>query len=715
MKWNSILTKLTLLVCAGIFIAITIPLAYTSIKTRNIAIRVATEKALTHADAYAHEIKAKFDTVMNISRTLAQTLATQADDTFSMKIGRKEANGILNNILSNNEFMFGIWTCWEPNAFDGRDADFINMPGHDATGRYLPYFNKDESGKISLEQCTAYEKDNEFSDWYRIPEKTKKEFVIPPTEFDAQGKKVVMVSTSVPILYQSRFLGVAGGDITIEWLQTFVDQSVKSEHNEKTISVFANDGTIAAFSNKPENVGKKIKEVAMYKDEYKEMMENIVEGDRNSHLDDNFLTVRTPVFIGNIASPWQLKIDIPRHMVTEEANKIMRNQILIGLVILFIITGGMAFIIRRLVRPLIDLVNATEKITEGNLIHHIDIERNNEIGILAARFRTMIAKFKEVIGEIQGGAAHIVSASVQLSASSQTIAEGASQQAAAIEQMSSSMEQMAANISQNADNAQQTEKIALSAANNIEESKKAVDDTMNAMEKIAKEVSIITEIAKKTDMIAINTSIEASRAGEHGLGFRTVATEVRKLSEKTQKAANRIEQITQSSTHIARTSGKLLEKMVPQIKNTHQLVQEISAASMEQDTGTSQINIAVCQLNDVVHQNAGASQEMAASAKDLASQSEHLIEIVSFFKLEEEKEEDIELSQEAQKLIETFIRKVKKCEIQNKKTRFLNDFMESEAKSAPGIVHEEDHPEIIMDSQDSDNYKDMDENLLEKF
>lgn len=677
-KLNSVKTKLSLLVSIGIFIAIAVSVTYTSITSRNIAIRVAKERSLALAGSYANQVKTRFNTVMDISRTVSQSLAITLNDNSLQKLTRNQANAVLKNVLANNEFMFGAWTCWEPNAFDNMDEEYINTPGHDHTGRYLPYFTKDEKGNLLLEPCTSYSEEDEYSDWYQVPRKTKKEMVIPPTVFTAQGKQVMMVSSSAPIVHEGKFYGVAGGDITINWLQEFTINAVNTYHKEAVIAIFAHDGTIAAFSAKPEILGKSIKKV--FPENYKAMQEHILEGHTGTDMDEDFLAVHVPIYIGKTTTPWQLRIQIPRALVTAEANNVTVRQISIGFAILIIAAVLMSFFVKKLINPLINLVNATEKISQGKLNQDIDVNQKDEIGTLARRFKTMIIKLKEVIGEIQTGAGHIVSTSLQLSSASDQIAEGASQQAAAIQEISASMEQMTANISQTADNARQTESKSLKAANDIVESKKVVDETLNAMKQIASEISIISEIAKKTDLIAINTAVEASRAGEYGKGFSTVATEVRKLSEKTQKAANRIEKISQSSIVIAENSGALLEKIVPEIQATHQLVQEISAACIEQDSGSSQVNNSVYQLNLVVQQNAASSEQMAASAKDLALQSERLSEIISFFKLKEQ-EEEVELSKESQKLIESFIEKVKKHEADQKKKRIMKDLVQIENKA----------------------------------
>jgi methyl-accepting chemotaxis protein len=193
---------------------------------------------------------------------------------------------------------------------------------------------------------------------------------------------------------------------------------------------------------------------------------------------------------------------------------------------------------------------------------------------------------------------------------------------------------MAANIKQNSDNAQQTEKIAIKAAEDGNESGKAVAETVVAMKEIAGKISIIEEIARQTNLLALNAAIEAARAGEHGKGFAVVASEVRKLAERSQTAAAEINKLSASSVQIAEKAGEMLARIVPDIQKTADLVQEITAASNEQSSGAEQINKAIQQLDQVVQQNASASEEMASTATELLSQAEQLQNTIGFFKID---------------------------------------------------------------------------------
>ncbi|MBK6264554.1 MCP four helix bundle domain-containing protein [Marivirga sp. S37H4] len=277
-------------------------------------------------------------------------------------------------------------------------------------------------------------------------------------------------------------------------------------------------------------------------------------------------------------------------------------------------------------------VELAQKIADGNLTMDLKNDKNRE-GDLDDALEQMLEKLKEVAITIRTGADNIASASHQVSSSSQQLAEGSQEQASSTQEASSAMEQMSANIQQSKDNAQQTNAMATKAAEDIRNSRDHVNESVKAIDLIAEKISVISEIASKTDLLALNAAVEAARAGEHGKGFAVVAAEVRKLAERSQKAAIEIDEISVATVEKARKSGKMLNDVVPDIEKTAELIKEISASSIEQSTGSEQVNSSLQQLSEVIQENASASEELASSSEELNSQAEEMKAAVGFFKL----------------------------------------------------------------------------------
>ncbi|WP_377811354.1 methyl-accepting chemotaxis protein (plasmid) [Azospirillum sp. A29] len=274
-----------------------------------------------------------------------------------------------------------------------------------------------------------------------------------------------------------------------------------------------------------------------------------------------------------------------------------------------------------------------DEISRGNLT--VQARPQSDKDTLGLALETMLEKLRGVVTDALSASDNVAAGSQELSASSEQLSQGSTEQASAAEEASASMEEMAANIKQNAENATQTEKIARQSSKDAQASGEAVNKAVQAMQTIAEKISIVQEIARQTDLLALNAAVEAARAGEHGRGFAVVASEVRKLAERSQGAAAEISSLSAESTKIAQEAGQMLGRLVPDIRKTAELVEEISAACREQDIGAEQINQAIQQLDKVTQQNSSASEQMAATSEELSSMATQLQDTISYFTVEE--------------------------------------------------------------------------------
>ena len=328
-------------------------------------------------------------------------------------------------------------------------------------------------------------------------------------------------------------------------------------------------------------------------------------------------------------------------MLLEEAD-MLRGQakmdevvsLVLMLATLVLTFAGVWLLSRMITKSMRETVSVAQSLANGNLNVKIKVDSTDETGQLKAAMAQLVDKLTAIVLQVISNADTVNDAAMQVNASAQSLSQGSSEQAASVEETSASLEQMTASINQNADNARMTDGIATKAADEATDGGNAVNDTVTAMNQIADKIGLIEDIAYKTNLLALNAAIEAARAGEHGKGFAVVADEVRKLAERSQVAAQEIISQAGSSVQIADRAGKLLEAMVPNIKNTADLVQEIAAASEEQASGVAQVSTAIEQLDQVAQTTAASSEELAATAEELSSHAEQLKQVLTFFKID---------------------------------------------------------------------------------
>jgi len=352
-------------------------------------------------------------------------------------------------------------------------------------------------------------------------------------------------------------------------------------------------------------------------------------------MDDRYLVVVKPAerFDGVDTGVFILgqQRDVATAIVRENGRVIVSLMSAVVVMLILLAFAMRIFIGRSVSKPLEDVVATAERLAEGDLTAEISTTRRDEIGRVTEAIGRTMNQLREVVDDILTAGRNVTGGSGQVSKTAEAMSQGATEQASNSEEVSSSVEEMDSNIQQNADNAQETEKIALQAAKDAEEGGSAVHQTVEAMQDIAEKISIIEEIARNTNLLALNAAIEAARAGEQGKGFAVVASEVRKLAERSQKAAAEISEVSQSSVETARGAGQVLESLVPNIRRTAELVQEISAASSEQRSGSRQISKAIAELDNVTQQNASQAEEMSSMAEELSSQAQQLESTISFF------------------------------------------------------------------------------------
>jgi methyl-accepting chemotaxis protein len=583
----SLNARLLLLVIGTTAVTLLAVVAINAILTARFAREQALTQARELAGRYAGEVRQELNKGFQISRSVA--LAFEGLQTGGVA-DRKAANALMQHVLEGNPQILAVSSCWEPNAFDNNDAQFINAPGHDATGRYIPYWNRG-SGKIVLEPLVDYEKPG-AGDYYLIPKKTSHSAVIEPYVYPVAGKDVLMTSFMIPVLKDGHFVGVTGVDMALDSFQEML--SKVRPYETGFASLIASNGVYVAdrdASNANKDIGdsetaREIKQRVTGGESF-EIIENIPglgEAER----------IFVPIMIGDATTPWSLAITIPTNKLYAESNRILLVGVIVGVAGLLVTAGVFFLALRRVSRRLsasADMLDAA--------------------------------------------AGQVASAAQQITGASQALAEGASEQAASLEETSASLEEMASMTRRNAENAQsakdlaaQTRGAADAGANDMREMSEAMDAIKGASDNIAKIIKTIDEIAFQTNILALNAAVEAARAGEAGMGFAVVAEEVRNLAQRSAQAAKetaeKIEDCifkSEAGVGISTKVAGRLEEITAKARQVDELVAEIATASREQSQGIDQVNTAVTQMDKVTQSNAASAEESASAAEELSAQA----------------------------------------------------------------------------------------------
>jgi len=667
-QFTTVTARLSLILSVGVVLIILGLIMYSSYSFKTMLYDTVRTNAESRTKKLSREIQVKIETALNSSRSLSQVFEALKKSDNYVAITRNEANLILQKILKEYDYYLSTYTIWEPMAFDNSDGSFSGSTGHDESGRFIPFWSKNEN-ELILEPATDYTVQG-LGDYYLLPKKVKADVIIEPRKINIRGRESLVISAVSPILNEDKFYGITGVNVSVDFIQKLLKKEGFAEKGSN-ITVISNNGTIVANTKDESSIGENIKTIV---EDYQRVYKEIKEGKSFSAEIDGLININEPVFFGNTKSPWLVKIEIPASEIFKDTAKRVLLQSAIGFILAIIGIIVLIIFMRKFMKPFPILVESAKKISRGKFNVKLNVDRQDEMGDLAAAFNEMaknlklsadlakavshgylktttqnteseldmalidmVEKLKTIVTQISEGAESIASASNEMNLTSGKLSDGASQQASSAEEVSSAIEQMVATIQQNTFNAQETEKIALKSADDILVSSRAVAQTIDAMVQITEKISIIGEIARKTDLLAINAAIEAARAGEHGKGFSVVATEVRKLSERSQQAANEINAVSKNSVSVAELSGKLLNSVIPDIQNTAKFVQEIVSASKEQTLGANQINAAIVQLTDIIQHNVAVSEELSASSHELLNQSNNLKDILAFFKIDEVK------------------------------------------------------------------------------
>jgi len=599
------------------------------------------------AQTHASESARRVESALDAARTLAFTLrGLQA----AGQVSRNGADAMLKSVLESDPSFLGVWTCWEPNAFDGKDAEYTNKPGHDATGRYIPYWNRG-AGSIALEPLVDYEKPG-AGDYYLLAKQSGEETLIEPYSYKVAGKDVLMTSVVVPIKIDGKFVGVAGIDLPLDGFQSRISQIRPYETG--FASLISNGGLYVGDLD-AQNVGKDIgtsEQAAAAKVAIK-AGKNHEARYYSERLQTAVTSVYAPMHIGATKTPWSLATTVPDDKALAGVKHLRYVAAGLALLSIVAVSLGLNFLITRLVlRPLGGEPTAAAEIAvrvaSGKLDDAISLDAGDSRSLMA-QLQNMQRNLARIVHNVRESSRGVASASAEIAQGNHDLSSRTESQASALEQTAASMEQLSATVKQNAESAHQAKQLAANASVVAEQGGAVMGQVVTTMKgineasrRIADIIGVIDGIAFQTNILALNAAVEAARAGEQGRGFAVVASEVRSLAGRSAEAAREIkrligaseEQVEQGSNLVNR-AGNTMSEVVSAIQRVSTIVGEISNASSEQALGVAQVGEAVAQMDQTTQQNAALVEEMAAAASSLQQQAQELVNTMAFFSVDD--------------------------------------------------------------------------------
>jgi len=653
----SILTKLmvlflvpAILIMAGVIIII-----------MNSATNLSKQQALVHMESVSKEYGSIVDAELELGIDAARALAyvMQAYNDTPADLRRTEFNRMLKSVLEGNPGFFGIWTCWEPDALDGMDAQYRNTEGHDSSGRFVPYWTRID-GKITQVPLTDYDVPG-AGDYYLLARDSGSETITEPYEYEVDGEMIFMVSVVVPIKDASgNVVGVTGVDIDTTYLNDmFADVTLFETGFIRMVSAQG----IVVTHPEPARVGLpggEFVDGVSAEIENKLLNNEVYSGLEYSEvLGKDVYKSLAPIYVGGSSTPWMIGVVVSEEEFYHDVNAMITQAGIIAVVGFAVLAVFIYFISSNMVRPLKAVTAMLKDISEGegDLTQRLTVTSQDEVGKLATYFNEFTAKIQALIHDISTNAFNVASSATELTAIAQessasakdslnktnsvaasaeemsiqnsSVAAGMQQASANLHSVASAVEEMTSTVAEIARNSEKAHVTSDQAAQRVEQYSAVMNELGQAAQEIGEVTETINSISAQTNLLALNATIEAARAGTAGKGFAVVASEIKALAQQTAAATSEIKERIGGIQGSASSAVADINEVVEVMREVNEIVVSIAAAIQEQATVTQDIagNIAqatsgVSESNSLVSETAMVSSEMARDIGEVNSASE---------------------------------------------------------------------------------------------
>lgn len=645
---------------------------YVSVMTSKEIAGIADETLFAHGEQLSSHLEVDLGQALSTVKILSQSVQGQIER--DIVPDREVTNVLLQEALANNDMIMSTWMFWEENAFDGKDEKFVNVKGHDSTGRYIPMWSQTESGEFFVEPVEGYDKEGDIQRNLNSVLENGKPEVWEPFRYETDGKEVLITSIVYPIIVNNETVGITGVNLLLDEVSELIRDF--SFYETGFAGLMTSNGMVIGHHNE-ELVGKNYFETpAMADKENRDKTitaiankEQIMMSGYSGIMKKEVYGIFTPLELEGIEYPWVTFITVPATEVMVVADRLKIAIYIAAAVIIAALVAIILVATRSIVRPIEAVVENGHKMARGDFSSDMSekfLHRKDELGDLARIFETVTGNMRQLIGHIQMNAQELLRSADTVNASSNKSSSAANQVANAIEEVAESaetqmqaavesaksMEEMTGGVQRVADAATTVSESVSEMTERANAGKRSVKKVTEQMDRIQMEttetktvieqlgegtskigniVSTITDISEQTNLLALNAAIEAARAGESGQGFAVVADEVRILADETNVSAHNIQQLIQAiqvntvqATKAMETNVQEVNMGISQIAELGQAFEKITSSVELVVTEIEELAAIAEQMSAATEEIAAASEEIAASAENSTGQTEYV-------------------------------------------------------------------------------------------